>query len=233
MEIGGDGDGGAGRSRLLRVSSSCVWLIAGAVTSLAQPTARFVDDDAPRRGDGLSWATAYWRLQNAFDDAADGSVSEILVGGGLYTPDRGRAVVRFDRDAAFVLLEEVTVLGGFAGWDAPDPDERDTERYETILSGDLRGDDRKGLLDDNSDTVVRAPGVSAAAVPDGVTVTEATDAGVNFANGSRTCRSLTVHGHGPRGLPLPGFRRPVRVPVRHGGRVSPLLPQEAMAGHSR
>lgn len=174
--------------------------MACAVTGLGQPTPRFVDDDAPRGGDGLTWASAYWRLQNALDDAANGPVSGIYVAGGRYTPDRGRAVQRFDRDAAFVLPDATEVLGGFAGWDAPDPNQRDIERYETILSGDLRGDDPKGLLDDNSDNVVRTPGVSAATVLDGFTVTAATSVGVNFRDGSPTLRNCTFRGNGTYGV---------------------------------
>ncbi|MGB2985568.1 MAG: right-handed parallel beta-helix repeat-containing protein, partial [Phycisphaerae bacterium] len=41
----------------------------------------------------------------------------------------------------FQLINDVTIEGGYAGCGAPDPDERDIELYETILSGDLNGDD--------------------------------------------------------------------------------------------
>ena len=189
-----------GRSSPLRLWLSSVLLIPCAITSLGQPTPRFVDDDAPRGGDGLSWDTAYWRLQSALADGSDGGVSEIRVAAGRYTPDRGRRVQRFDRRAAFELLDEVVVLGGFAGWGAADPNERDIERYETILSGDLRGDDPKGLFEDNSDNVVRSSGVSAAGVLDGVTVTAATGSGVSFTDGSPTLRNCTFRGNGSYGM---------------------------------
>ncbi len=44
---------------------------------------RYVDDDAPVGGDGLSWSTAYQHLQDGLSEAAgDPSIIEIRVAAG-------------------------------------------------------------------------------------------------------------------------------------------------------
>ena len=113
---------------------------------------RHVDDDAPPGGDGLSWDTAYRFLQDALTTATEGS--EIRVAQGTYTPDPG------NREESFLLVNGAALQGGYAGLGAPDPDERDIERYETILSGDLLGDDGPAFTnnDDNAYHVVTANG---------------------------------------------------------------------------
>jgi cysteine-rich repeat protein len=61
----------------------------------------------------------------------------IRVAGGTYTPDRGTG----DPEATFQLRNNVALEGGYAGCGELDPDDRNIELYETILSGDLDGDD--------------------------------------------------------------------------------------------
>ncbi|UCE59312.1 MAG: hypothetical protein JSU63_17945 [Phycisphaerales bacterium] len=85
--------------------------------------------------DGSTWCTAYLNLQDALDGATAGY--EIRAAGGVYKPDRGTG----DRTMSFQLVPDVQVYGGYAGCGAPDPDARDTVEYETILSGDLAGND--------------------------------------------------------------------------------------------
>ena len=46
--------------------------------------------------------------------------------------------------ATFVLINGVAIYGGYAGYGAPNPNERDVQLHETILSGDLFGDDDSG-----------------------------------------------------------------------------------------
>ena len=78
-----------------------------------------------------------------------------------------------DREATFELITGVAVRGGFAGLGAGDPDERDIERFPSILSGDLLGDDGPDFANtlDNSEHVVTAGTlVEATAVLDGVTI---------------------------------------------------------------
>ena len=55
------------------------------------------------------------------------------------------------RSATFQLIDGVALMGGFAGVNAPDPDERDIGLYETLLSGDLLGDDGPGNFENNQE----------------------------------------------------------------------------------
>jgi hypothetical protein len=99
----------------------------------------YVDADAPGANDGSSWADAYTCLQDALAAALGGD--EIRIAQGVYKPDQGAAATPGDRDASFQLINGVTLKGGFAGFGQPNPDARDFEVYETILSGDLAGND--------------------------------------------------------------------------------------------
>lgn len=164
-----------------------VLLSSVAMTSTALPgTVLFVDDDAEPGGDGLTWNTAWQRLQDALADAGEpgAGVSEIRVGQGIYKPDLDEAglVAAGDRDAAFELLDGVQLRGGYLGLSAgrsEDPDTRDVSLYPSILSGDLMGDDLPGVQfhGDNSYHVLIAALAGNTAALDGFTVT------AGFANG--------------------------------------------------
>ncbi|MBM4026400.1 MAG: hypothetical protein FJ280_13505 [Planctomycetes bacterium] len=131
-----------------------------------------VDADAPGPvRDGRSWATALRTLQDAL--AAAGPGAEILVAEGVYKPDRGGTATTGNRTASFTLKEGMVIRGGYAGYGLPNPNLRNPAAYATILSGDLRGDDQRGILNlsDNSYHVVTGPRGERPAVLDGVTVT--------------------------------------------------------------
>ena len=143
----------------------------------------YVDDDAAGANDGTSWADAYVYLQDALADAdtADKPV-EIRVAQGEYKPNEGLLVIpeKGWRDATFQLINGVSLKGGYAGFGQSDPNTRDIETYETILSGDVDSDDayvsdpcdlfeeptRRG----NSRNVVTSRNTDATAVLDGVTI---------------------------------------------------------------
>jgi len=123
-----------------------------------------VDADAPGPvHDGASWATAYNYLQEALAAASSGD--EICVAQGAYKPDQGVGQTPGDRTATFQLKNGVALYGGFAGYGASDPDARDISAYETILSGDLNGDD-VGFTNngENSYHVVTTSGVDETAI---------------------------------------------------------------------
>lgn len=121
----------------------------------------FVDDDASVGGDGQAWATAYRFLQDALDFASDplNGVTEIRVAQGTYHPDRteGNPSGSGSRFESFNLIDGIPLVGGYAGLGQPDPNLRDVILYESILSGDLNGDDLPGFtnIGENSIHVVR------------------------------------------------------------------------------
>ncbi len=119
--------------------------LSWAAPAASAGTTLFVDDDAPAAGDGLTWETAYRFLQDALAFASEpaNGVTEIRVGQGVYKPDRDEANPdgTLDREATFDLVTGVALIGGYAGVGADDPDERDVDLYQTILSGDLLGND--------------------------------------------------------------------------------------------
>ncbi|MHC4440489.1 MAG: alpha-L-fucosidase [Planctomycetota bacterium] len=106
----------------------------------------YVDGDALGDNDGSSWPDAYNCLQGALAAAQYGD--QIRVAQGVYQPDRRFVVGRRaqimatgDRTDTFQLINDVTLIGGFAGIEGADPNERNLQVFETILSGDLNGDD--------------------------------------------------------------------------------------------
>ena len=71
--------------------------------------------------------------------------TEIWVAAGTYTPNRGTG----DRFASFEMISNVGLYGGFAGWETR-RDQRDPAANETILSGDLLGNDDPACVADSN-----------------------------------------------------------------------------------
>ncbi len=120
-----------------------IFLLGLAYTAAAERTI-YVDDDASGANDGSSWVDAYNYLQDALTDANSAlKPIEIRIAEGIYKPDSNSADPggSGDREATFQLINGVTLKGGYAGFGELDPNVRDIEAYETILSGDLNGDD--------------------------------------------------------------------------------------------
>jgi len=148
------------------ISCMCAMgLVCGGAPATAVPLpgsgiVLYVDDDAPPGGDGMSWNTAFRFLRDALTFAAEPEhdVSDIRVAQGAYRPDRDESAPdgTGDRAATFPLADAVAVMGGYAGLGAENPDERNVELYETILSGDLAGNDEPDFVnnDENSHHVV-------------------------------------------------------------------------------
>jgi hypothetical protein len=154
----------------------------------------YVDADAPLTiwlPDGSSWTRAYPSLQDGL--AAAGYGGTVRVADGAYVPDDGAGITPGDRTASFTIPDNVTVLCGYAGYGAPNPDARDVDAYPTILSGDLSGNDLWGILNisENSYHVVSSSG---SGTLDGAIVTagNADGAGDDGCGGGVLLRSSTL-----------------------------------------
>ncbi len=150
-------------------SGSIQWISPAAVGPVL-----YVDASATGSNSGSSWCDAYVDLQDALAaaGASGGTVADIQVAHGAYAPDRGINQTPGDRGATFQLLNGVAMRGGYAGCGATDPDARDLQLHETILTGDLNGDDGPNFANngENSYHVVTGSGVDASAVLEGFTV---------------------------------------------------------------
>jgi hypothetical protein len=166
----------------------------------------YVDDDAPLGGDGMSWDTAFKYVQDAL--AVVGVGNEIHIAGGAYRPDQSETgvVTPGDRHASFHLVSGLAIYGGYAGLANPtDPDARDIALYDTILNGDLAGNDDPNDVflnrTDNSYHVVIASNTDASARLDGVTIQggfavtndgEPNGGGIYMLDGSATVADCTI-----------------------------------------
>ncbi len=189
----------------LKMLLSVLLFCALSVSALANRII-YVDDDAVGNNDGTSWENSYTFLQDALTTARMTDVEkplEIRVAQGTYKPNEGLlpivapgpplggipqpGVWPADKGhlASFDLLNSVTIKGGYAGVNEPDPNVRDVKLYESILSGDLNGDDieaddpcdllEEPTLSDNSMHVLRSTRNDANAVIDGFIVTSGQD----------------------------------------------------------
>ncbi len=110
-----------------------VLLICGAPLATYADTWRVNAGSLPG-GDGKTWTSPFKDLQDGLESAQPGD--EIWVAGGEYKPDRGTG----DRSRSFRIGAGVSLIGGFAGWEQS-VEQRDLDLYQTVLSGDLNGDD--------------------------------------------------------------------------------------------
>jgi len=135
----------------------------------------YVDDYGPPNGDGTRWTMAYRYLQDGLAAAQAGD--EIRVAQGIYWPDQNKVDPNGSNDqyATFQLKNNVIIRGSYAGSGKPDPNARNFELYETILSGDLLGNDTGGLDDpsrnENSYHILTGTETNASAILDGFTIT--------------------------------------------------------------
>jgi len=149
------------------------------MVSIATAEIIFVDADGNGLNNGSSWTDAYNYLQDALADANSGD--EIWVAEGIYKPDEGAGITPSDRTATFQLINGVTLKGGYAGFGEPDPNMRDIDLYETVLSGDLNSNDidvndpcdllNEPTRSENSYHVVNGSNSDVNTVLDGLTIT--------------------------------------------------------------
>jgi predicted outer membrane repeat protein len=195
------------RGRLGTVATVCVLVTCLAASAMAKVI--YVDGSAAGAGDGTSWGNAFPYLQDALAIAGPGD--EVRVAQGIYRPNEGVTVEPYPPGRAhdgaetkappryrpFGLKNGLTLRGGFAGVGADDPNARDVKRFETILSGDLNGDDApawqpgdpvyESRRTDNNRIVVE----SETAVLDGLVIQSAAERGLHSLDGSLRATSCT------------------------------------------
>ncbi len=177
--------------RITGITGLLLALFAGDVCPAASPVI-YCDGRAPGARTGSDWANAFLCLQDALAVARSGV--EIRVAQGTYKPDRhyeerrdgARVVASGRRTDSFVLPSGVILRGGYAGYGAVNPNQRDIDAYKSILSGDLAGNDVplaghdwQSIVDfvqdksrtDNSQSVVTLNSAGGSAVLDGFTIT--------------------------------------------------------------
>jgi hypothetical protein len=124
-------------------------ILTSSLASAYQGGDIYVDDDSSLGNSGTSWADSYKYLRDAL--AVSGVDDVIHIARGTYLPDHsetvpgdmGNPLVQFHVERSGELR------GGYAGITGANPDERNTDVYLTILSGDLQQNDG-GLLDPSS-----------------------------------------------------------------------------------
>ncbi|TVZ54999.1 putative repeat protein (TIGR02543 family)/predicted secreted protein (Por secretion system target) [Lutibacter sp. Hel_I_33_5] len=106
----------------------------------------YVNKNATGTNDGTSWTNAYTDLQGALSTLQEGG--EIWVAKGTYTPHASSRTVPFA-----INKKNVELYGGFNGTETT-LNQRDLRTNETILSGDLSGDDIGGSRSENAYHVI-------------------------------------------------------------------------------
>ncbi len=143
----------------------------------------FVNKAATGTHDGSSWSNAFSELRDALAFAAANTfVREIWVARGTYTPSppfgQGGS-----RSASFNLQNDLAIYGGFQGTETL-MSQRNIAANQTILSGDLNGDDPVGPnTNENSFSVVTANQLNPSAVLDGVAIERGNAAGSSSNQG--------------------------------------------------
>ncbi|MBL8747278.1 MAG: hypothetical protein JNK58_13095 [Phycisphaerae bacterium] len=138
----------------------------------------YVNATAAPGGTGLSWSSAFPRLETALATAAGsgGMFNEIWVAQGVYRPDGGSG----DRSATFLLFSGAVIRGGFAGSETT-LGQRVPGAFPTVLSGDIGTPNDSA---DNSFHVVSMRVLVAPALIDGFTIRDGRADGGSFPNNS-------------------------------------------------
>ncbi len=147
-------------------SLSLAFLLAA--TPLTAAGTLFVDANLlVGANDGSTWGDAFQGssgLQLALAAAVSGD--EVFVAQGVYLPSAVGT-----RTDAFALKNGVAIYGSFAGGEASPAERPPFGSADSILSGDLNGDDGLSLFGDNSFHLITTAGTNATAVIDGFVVT--------------------------------------------------------------
>lgn len=145
-------------------------LVAGLGRTALGQNILHVDASRPAGGDGASWATAFSDLQSALDEVAYGG--KIWIAAGTYRPSKLTDSAD-PRSATFKFDHYPSVYGGFppGGGDGTFG-ARYPDLYETVLTGDLLGNDTSTVatMADNAYHVCTVIEAAVPAVLDGLTI---------------------------------------------------------------
>lgn len=140
----------------------------------------YVNEAADGDMAGAFWKDAYLDLQSALDKVVScNTLNEIRIAKGTYIPTKdalGSFSPADNRDLTYIIPNEVSIIGGFAG-DATlaendDTNLRDIDMNKTTLSGDLNNDDEANFInyEDNVKLIIQqAPGLANFSL-DGLTI---------------------------------------------------------------
>jgi Chlamydia polymorphic membrane protein (Chlamydia_PMP) repeat len=171
----------------LRVTDASGDSVTAATTTITLTSPIYADSQAIGADNGTSWNDAYTSLQQALSAVNSGSVDTIEVAQGTYSPGTTAT-------ATFQLINDVTILGGYAGVGTPDPDARDVSSYVTTLTGG-----------GTCYHVLTGSGTNSTAVLDGFTITggnadgtgtgQDNGGGIYITNGSPAINDCTFSGN--------------------------------------
>jgi len=152
-------------------------------------TIRYVDLNATGNNNGTSWTDAFTSIHTAITSSNAGNIDSLFVAAGTYTPHAS------DRSVSFEVLTGIKLFGGFNGTETSFS-QRDWRTNETILSGDLNGNDNTSITysnntrTDNSHHVVNIIGENT--LIDGFTISDGHSNGAGSDNGAGIIKDLSV-----------------------------------------
>jgi len=187
-------------------SQRCAVILWACIVSVTWSSESVIYVDAAATGaqDGTSWTNAYLRLQDAFTEAIETSEPvEIRVAQGAYRASDGGAQSG-RRTATFALRNNLTLSGGYAGVADSDPDARDVERYQTILTGVIAAsdtpDDTVAPPQGNCRIILTGREIDETTVLDGLTVTGASSYGMDLSLASPSLYRCRFIDNGSAGI---------------------------------
>jgi uncharacterized protein (TIGR02145 family) len=111
----------------------------------------YVNYSATGTQNGTSWPNAFTSIDDALSAARNNYITEIWVAKGIYKPNKypndvACDVIFTNRDKTFHLVDGVKMYGGFTGTETDINQRVNILTNETILSGDLLGNDMPGSV---------------------------------------------------------------------------------------